>query len=188
VSELVDGKKSLCFTLTLQEFVSQLDGALDDECRALRQNPKTFRLSNGVLIDPIHRLWRLVIDRELGAPCGTPGRIEVNERWHRCIIVDVEDQTLLVQLPEEVAGVIEEARFRPDPAYLLDELRKRLTEIVAPGSPRNGEMMMTAMGQRPAPPGPLLDVLNLLGESAARFNVEQRRAIAGALSLIFAAL
>jgi len=175
----------------IEKSIQEFNQALDDEIAAIRSSGgKKTHVSDGRFLGKRHEtfVYSFTADTELRFPDETPVDLEFKGKKQSGLVISVDNFDLILALHEFIGESVPTAILYTAPWFLLEELKKRLTEITCyqevnldllyqvltqakqfyPGDGKRAELLLTAIEKNSAIP------LN--------YNQHQLRAIANVLA------
>jgi hypothetical protein len=172
--------------MSLEELVAGFHTALDDEIREARQGKgQRFNLHGGRRLASSQGsfLYQFLADFEVFVPDDSPIEVSVGEQRVKGFLVSVEGLTVFVEIEEDLGEEVGRAELRSEPWYLLEELKARLSDVLAPGTTRNGALALKALGRQAPSLGCDEALARAILEGVPRpGNPAQMRAVATVLS------
>lgn len=118
--------------MNINGYIEQFQWALKDEIEAIRKNggQKTY-LSDGRILGEKNGiyLYSFNADSELRFPDDTPVDVELKGKKYPGWIISIEGFDLILGLEDFIGGIIPMAILYTAPWFLLEELKKRLSEL-----------------------------------------------------------
>lgn len=126
--------------MELSSLIAEFHKALDDEIEEARKGRgQQYRLHDGRRLGAHNGkfLYTFFLDVEVHVPDDNPVEVELKqpkESRTRGSVVAVEGLTIMLELEDDLGEEIPSSVLRSEPWYLLEELKKRLSENLSKGA------------------------------------------------------
>ena len=168
--------------MTIDGLVPKLVSALDDEIRAQRRGQRAYPLYAGRECGRGEGiLYQFNTGVELTLAEGSSCTVQVRDRRYRCVILGIEQGSVLVSSTHAIEGSLLGATLFSAAWFLLEDLRTRVLEIANPRLDFNRSFVLKVFGfDPPAPDAEEIPLRAAARDCILKFEESQRNVIAAA--------